>query len=560
MQLGEVIGGKYRLLRLLGDGGMGAVYEAHHEVLGTRVALKVLHEDLARKPELVDRFLREARVLAQILNAHVVRILDVAVPEGARPPYLVMELLTGESLSARVARERRLPLDVAIDFADQVLDALSAAHALGVVHRDLKPENILVTKEGERTVLKVIDFGIAKVTDLAGHAPANLTVAGALMGTPEYMAPEQAHSADRADARSDVFAVGVLLYEMLSGARPVEGDDPRVVAFKVEQGDVVPLIHRMTSLPRDLAGLVHRAMAPRPELRFANAAEMRAALAQVTSGVVERSSLAPRTPPPPPNAAPHAPSAPPPAYAPPASLAAPAAHISGATGTMLARPVGSGPSSLASPQGFAPSPNGFAPPYAQGAPPPAYAPPPQPQHPRGRPRGSGATVFLLVILVVLIGGGVAAALVLTGSHEAKPPRPEPSAPSDPSAAPQGSSPSPPSSAPSAEAPDADLGPLPSPSTAPPPHPVVNPPPRGSSSGAPVASVPSAPPSSAFPPPFGLPPFGLPSGFPNPFPLPASSGVGPVITIPTVFPPFGFPTDPTPPSPPASGAPPPRRGR
>jgi serine/threonine-protein kinase len=280
--LGTVIQGKYRLVRALGDGGMGSVFEAQHVVLGTRVAVKVLHPEMVRRTELVERFLQEARVAAQIRNAHVVQVLDVdRTPEGEA--YIVMELLEGESLAGVLDRHRKLPVPTACEYARQILDALEAAHALGIVHRDLKPENVFVTFVGGVATLKLIDFGIAKALR-ANPAKKGLTVAGIAMGTAEYMAPEQARSADRVDARADIYAVGVMLFEMLAGRRPVSGDDPRVVALQVERGEVEPLVRAAPEVPRELAGLVHRAMAVQPELRFATATEMRLALTRMMSG------------------------------------------------------------------------------------------------------------------------------------------------------------------------------------------------------------------------------------------------------------------------------------
>ncbi len=276
IEIGTVLSGKYRLLRLLGDGGMGSVYEGQHELLGTRVAIKILHSDLARKSGLVDRFLQEAKVAAQIKSPYVVQVTDVdRTPQGVA--YIVMELLEGEALSSVLERDRKIPIPTSVDYTKQILSALEAAHALGVTHRDLKPENVFVTFAAGKPVIKLIDFGIAKLRS-SDPAVKNLTVAGVVMGTAEYMAPEQAYSADKADARSDIYAVGVMLYEMISGVRPVAGDDARIIATRVERGDVKPLVHAAPDVPRELAGLVHRAMAARPEIRFASATEMRLAL------------------------------------------------------------------------------------------------------------------------------------------------------------------------------------------------------------------------------------------------------------------------------------------
>jgi eukaryotic-like serine/threonine-protein kinase len=281
LSLGSIVNGKYRLARLLGDGGMGSVYEAHHAGLGTRVAIKVLHPDLARRTGLVERFLQEARVAAQIRSPHVVQVTDVDRTSTGQA-YIVMELLEGEPLAAVLERQHKLPVAMACAYTLQILAALEAAHALGVIHRDLKPENVFVTFAGGTPVLKLIDFGIAKARRVeAGQK--SLTVAGVVMGTAEYMAPEQARSADKVDARADLYAAGVMLYEMIAGARPVNGDDARVIALRVERGEIVPLVQAAPDVPREIAGLVHRAMAARPELRFATATEMRLALERAST-------------------------------------------------------------------------------------------------------------------------------------------------------------------------------------------------------------------------------------------------------------------------------------
>ncbi len=254
---------------------MGAVYEAQHDMLGTRVAIKVLHPELAARTNLVERFLQEARVSAQIRSPHVVQVTDIDRTIDGHA-YIVMEILQGEPLSSVLERQRRLSIPTACEYTRQMLLGLEAAHALGIVHRDLKPENVFVTFLGAQPVVKLIDFGIAKLRRTDGQK--NLTMAGVLMGTAEYMAPEQARSADQADARSDIYATGVMLYEMLSGKRPASGDDGRIVAAKVERGEVAPLLSVAPEVPPELAGLVHRAIAPRPEMRFGNATEMRIAL------------------------------------------------------------------------------------------------------------------------------------------------------------------------------------------------------------------------------------------------------------------------------------------
>lgn len=365
--IGSTLSAKYRILRLLGDGGMGAVYEAEHIRLSTRVAVKVLHGELVQHAGIVERFLQEASVSAQIQSPHVVRVMDVEQTTYAGAPiaYLVMELLEGEPLGKKLEREPRLPPDVAIEYTRQILTGLEAAHGLGVVHRDLKPDNIFLTFQGGKPNLKLIDFGIAKVsrTRLRPADAPDLTVAGMLMGTAEYMAPEQVHEAAKVDARADLYAVGVILYEMLAGARPVAGDAFSVVR-KVERGEVRPLREAAPNAPPELAGLVHRAMAPKPEHRFVSAAEMRLALDGISE---KRAGLAP-------------PAAPVAGPAQALAAAAPAAGAPADDGTIVGAPIGAvfappAADPKATTQRAAPVPVGAAP-VAAGAVAagPAYAP------------------------------------------------------------------------------------------------------------------------------------------------------------------------------------------
>jgi serine/threonine-protein kinase len=274
---GDIIGGKYRVVRVIGDGGMGTVYEARHEVLGTAVALKFLHAELARRAGLAQRFLQEARVSANIQSIHVTRVTDVDMtPDGT--PYLVMELLHGESLQQLIDRRGKLPPDEAIDFALQTLAGLEAAHALGVVHRDLKPDNVFVTPSSGGALLKLIDFGIAKLR-ASNEYQRGLTRAGAMMGTPEYMAPEQLYSAADVDHRADLFSLGVMLFEMLSARRPADGEDAPAIVGKVMAGEVLRLDACEPGLPPGLVAVVHRAIAADRNERFASAHELRLALA-----------------------------------------------------------------------------------------------------------------------------------------------------------------------------------------------------------------------------------------------------------------------------------------
>jgi serine/threonine-protein kinase len=513
MQKGDVIRGKYRLVRLLGDGGMGTVFEANHEGLGTRVAIKVLHPDLARRAGLVERFLREARVSAQIKSANVVQVTDVERTDDGIA-YIVMELLEGEPLSSALERERKLEVGVACDYAIQILRALEAAHALGVIHRDLKPENVFVTFVSGKPLLKLIDFGIAKARQTDSQAK-NLTVAGVVMGTPEYMAPEQAYSADKVDARSDLYAVGVMLYEMVSGSRPVTGEDAHLVALKIQRGDVRPLVHAAPGVPPDLAGIVHRAMAARPELRFSSATELRLALEVSASGKRTATANVPVAATEPPQSA--------------VALAVVAGTVMGAPAEDTLRNASRTSIAMANA-----TPPGSA--YPQ---PGAYgAPLPTPRvasgyDPRTRSRRQGSAIWLLIALPVLLGAGIVVAFALHGSSSGPTATPTASPPSTPVSVASITASPPVAAPPSPPAATATVAPLlPASPVAPPPGSGPLPAPKPHPSG-----QPSAPPSTPSPFPF---PSGFP-GLPNPFP----SGS---FTIPTSLPttlPFPFPGAETP---------------
>jgi tRNA A-37 threonylcarbamoyl transferase component Bud32 len=274
-EVGHLLSGKYRIVRRIGEGGMGSVYEAKHVGLGTPVAVKVLLPQLARAATIADRFRREAQVSATLKSPHVIQVTDVdQLPDGR--PYLVMELLRGQSLQELLDQNTSLKREEAVDIGLQILLGLECAHALGIVHRDLKPGNVFLDEQSVGRVAKLLDFGIAKVR--ASPEFQSLTRPGMVMGTPEYMAPEQAFSADQADARSDIYSVGVMLYEMLSGALPAEGESPLEVAHQVVTNRVRPLQELCPGLPQGLFNLVHRAIQPDRNARFENARDMRRAL------------------------------------------------------------------------------------------------------------------------------------------------------------------------------------------------------------------------------------------------------------------------------------------
>ena len=281
-QVGQLINNKYRLVRLIGDGGMGSVFEARHELLGTTVALKFLHQALTRRKGLVERFEQEAQVSARIKSPHVVTVSDVdRTSDGLS--YMVMEYLEGETLQSKYERlyqeGKRLSYGDAFDYILQMLEGVSAAHRLGIVHRDLKPDNVMLEPDGKGgDMVKILDFGIAKLK-ASGEVDRGLTRPGVVMGTPEYMAPEQASGADRVDGRADVFSLGVMFFEMLAGRRPVGGDNAHAIAAQYLEGTIAQLIDLCPTLAPNLAKAVHKAMGAKPDERFDSVDAFRDAIA-----------------------------------------------------------------------------------------------------------------------------------------------------------------------------------------------------------------------------------------------------------------------------------------
>ena len=285
---GTVIDGKYRVVRPLAEGGMGRVFVADHVFLGKQVAIKVLHPEMSAEPDAVERFTVEARAASLIEHENVVRVSDFGrSPDGQL--YLVMELLSGHTLADEL-QAGALPPSRARFIACAILRGLEAAHARGVVHRDLKPENVFLTRrtDGGDDVVKLVDFGIARMRQEGGSdAEQRLTKEGAIMGTPAYMAPEQLRSERDVDARADLYAVGVLLYEMLSGKPPYEGRTFGVIAHQVLSAKPKPLAS-------PLADVVMRAFAFARDQRFGTAAELRRALEAQPLEAVPAAYLSPR--------------------------------------------------------------------------------------------------------------------------------------------------------------------------------------------------------------------------------------------------------------------------
>jgi serine/threonine-protein kinase len=274
-RVGQVIAEKYRLVRLLGRGGMGEVYEARHVVVGRRFALKLLHPHLAPGSSAVPRFLREARAAGSLENAHIAAVVDFATTSDG-VPFLVMEYLEGQSLARLLAMTGPLPVPRAVGLLLQICDGLEVAHRAGIVHRDLKPDNLFVVKHHDGSeLLKILDFGIAKLVD---EPNAQLTHSGAVLGTAFYMAPEQARGEKQIDFRVDIYALGVIAFELLSAQKPHPGDGYNAILAHILTQPPESLSSARPGLPPALVALVEAAMAFEPAQRPSSAAAWAASL------------------------------------------------------------------------------------------------------------------------------------------------------------------------------------------------------------------------------------------------------------------------------------------
>jgi len=272
---GYLIGDKYEVVQIIGAGGMGIVYEARHARLGQRVAIKMLLPELAQKADAVTRFEREARAAAHLRSPHVAKVFDVdALSDGT--PYIVMELLEGRDLAEELGARGSFPIGEAVEYVLQACDAMAEAHRVGIVHRDLKPSNMFLARDGRRSIIKVLDFGISKVLD---DEVLGVTTTRSGLGTANYMSPEQVRSAKHVDARGDVWSLGVVLYEMLTGSQPFPGDTATAVAAAIVADRPVPLRSLRTDVPAALERALMTALEKDRDRRFADAAALGAALA-----------------------------------------------------------------------------------------------------------------------------------------------------------------------------------------------------------------------------------------------------------------------------------------
>jgi len=285
--IGTVLAGRYEVLRRIGEGGMGAVYEARHTVINKRVAVKVLLERLVEKRELVGRLLKEARLASAIGHENIVDVTDFGTTEDARS-FVVMEYLDGEPLSALLVREAPLPASRCLNIIRQVVSALEAAHAKGIIHRDIKPENIYLIRRDDDDFVKVVDFGVSKAVRTAEDGPESLhlTRTGTLFGTPLYMSPEQARGAEDVDGRADIWAVGVVFYECLTGEVPFRANNYLQVIAQVLNSEAMPPSRMLPELgiPSAVEAVVMKALAKDRQLRYQTMTDLLADIERLRSG------------------------------------------------------------------------------------------------------------------------------------------------------------------------------------------------------------------------------------------------------------------------------------
>jgi serine/threonine-protein kinase len=278
--VGDVVADKYRIERVLGEGGMGVVVEAWHMHFDERVAIKFLIPD-ATDEEAIARFERESRVLFKLKNNHSCRVIDVGkLPSGA--PYMVMEFLEGADLASRLVDREKQPIEEAVGYVLQACEALAEAHGAGIVHRDIKPENLFVTTHADGSpMVKVLDFGLSKLNAPSedGRRERTLTQGAQAMGTPHYMSPEQWRSARDVGPASDQWSIATILYELIAGVPPFHSEKMAQLCTMVLRQEVTPLEHYVPSVPPELAAAVQRALRKAPDERFATIADFAAALA-----------------------------------------------------------------------------------------------------------------------------------------------------------------------------------------------------------------------------------------------------------------------------------------
>ena len=287
---GQTIDGRYRIIRLLDKGGMGSVYLGEHVVIGKKVAVKFLHLEHTGNEEIVKRFYREARAAAAIGHKNIIDVLDVGISQAGQA-YLVMEYLEGESLSHMLERTGPIDLPAACGIIEPVLRALSAVHEKGIIHRDLKPENIFLEyASGETPAVKLIDFGVSKFSQ--GKEAAQLTLTGTFIGTPAYMSPEQARARYNVDHRTDLYALGVILYEMLTGELPYQGDHYNDMLANMLTSEPRPPNSVYPDFPKEAEPLIMQMLEKSPKDRPSSANEALEAIRALSSESQRKERLA----------------------------------------------------------------------------------------------------------------------------------------------------------------------------------------------------------------------------------------------------------------------------
>ena len=280
--VGQVVAGKYRIDSVIGEGGMGYVVVAYHLQLDTKVAIKLLRAEMATNAEAVERFAREARAAVRITSPHVARVFDVGQLESGAP-YMVMEFLEGGDLSSLIQKRGPLPIQEAVDYLLQACEAIAEAHAAGIVHRDLKPANLFCARRADGSVtVKVLDFGISKLTGGAAGA-LNHTKTTAIMGSPFYMSPEQMESTRGVDIRTDIWGLGIILYELVTGKTPFEGNTMPEVCLRIATQQPAPLRSLRMDAPAALELAILRCLEKDREKRYGNVARLAVALRDFAS-------------------------------------------------------------------------------------------------------------------------------------------------------------------------------------------------------------------------------------------------------------------------------------
>jgi serine/threonine-protein kinase len=290
--VGQTLAEKYLVEQLIKRGGMGAVYRGKHVMMEKTVAIKVLRPSLAGDNDVVARFSREAKAASRISHPHAVSVTDFGEAENG-VVFLVMEYLDGRTLKDIIRSEGPMPLDRAVEIVRQVAGALDVAHQQGVVHRDLKSDNIMLSQTNGGDWAKVLDFGIAKIQQPEGVRDNDITAANLVIGTPQYMSPEQCSQTGPIDARSDVYSLGVIVYEMLAGRVPFTGESPTVIMMKQVQDPPPSILDARPDLPASVDKLIERALAKQPVNRFQTAGELSEALTLAAADAGDAVSVTP---------------------------------------------------------------------------------------------------------------------------------------------------------------------------------------------------------------------------------------------------------------------------